>query len=292
LSLISLCNAIEYDVVKVESTAFGMIVRTEAQANAAFAKAQREVQADRSLIEIPILGLSLGPGPESVGAKYHPPNAVGRAANGLDAETCEQLIALIKRIHEPLLQSPDPHEDPNTRPVYAPKAVVNDAYKEWSGDHSAQPCKDDIVDAEFAHDSCMKTLIPGRKNLHIGVHRLDKRATAPVCIYTTVRCVEPSALMESPNQLLDIIRNQRESLGDTAFWIQSRVFAPAAVAQEAWSRTYPGDVPVNVCRRLPNDVDSSIGSVYAVFREPGCKRGKVMVQGRKRKCRTIKVECL
>jgi len=218
-------------------------------------------------------------------------HGVGAASNGLDA-TCKK--GLLNRISKMFNDYDGQNHD--YRPLYAPPKVVNDAYKHYTG--KPGPCKDSIREAVFSYPvNCMAVDLSAHptKPQYVGLRRgsaeLQKRSVRP-CLFAKVMCVEPQDLVQTPEHLVEWIERQFARKG--TFWFQNRIFARPSTVRRAWLQIYKKE-PIDfdrggVCARLPNNVDTNMGSLQAKFPDPkGC-----FVAGRYKggDCKIVNVECL
>jgi len=205
----------------------------------------------------------------------------------LDAKTPYQLLAQIRSLHHSFAQQPSYHGDPNydiIRPLYAPKRIVNEAYRLWSGRPGAQPCKDSMSEAIFAYPvKCMHKLDPHNLPKLVNVDRRD-------CLYTTVRCVDEHVLDKSVDDVLQQVKECWKL--KSAFWIQPKLYGAKATVEEAWKRwreEVGGREDGPICAREPaGGLDSKDGTIVAVFPENSQCADDPSHYG----CRNVAVDCI
>jgi len=220
-------------------------------------------------------------------------NGIGSAKNGLDATDEKELLALISQMFNQYKGDPQT----NVRPIYAPAEVVNAAYKTYT--EKDGPCKDKIREAVFSYPpKCMAVDLSSQpsKPQYVGKERkkeveLERRSNRP-CIFTKVMCVDPKTLIQKPEHLVKWIENQ--FMKTEGVWFQNRIFATPTTIRKAWRLIYKNE-PIDferggVCARLPNNVDTNMGSLQAKFPDPkGCFNSGKYLGGN---CRVVNVECL
>ena len=205
----------------------------------------------------------------------------------LDAGNPATLIDMIKKIHA---NASAPQNA--TRPIYAPESVVNKAYSDWTNGASEKVCSGDVTDAIFATPSgCMRAkLVPGHLPVYLGKPRLRppplQRRNTPSCVYTTVRCITPSMMLNKPS---DITQQLEKQFNRTGFWNQLPVYGLNKVVNAAYRLYYPDaglDPNKDVCGKvMVGQITSAEGSLLAEFwetdecRKTNGKSGGKLVDG-------------
>jgi hypothetical protein len=215
----------------------------------------------------------------------------------LDAATCEELKAKLRKLHDEFLASNgQPLEGKDMRPIFAPTDVVNSAFRDWIGEKpDFQVCKDQQHEAIFASPpECMrKSLVPGKlpKVVNPRRARLNKRNDQG-CIYTTVRCVSADFFNKTAD---DLLRELQKQNWNQPYFAPEKLFAPKVVVEEAWKKwnqvRLGGVEGIKtdgcICGKPKNELAIQDGSYLAIFANTAECAKKPDPP-----CRTISVECV
>jgi len=237
------------------------------------------------------------------------PKPTGNDVKNFDATTHEELLTKIKSLFAEFRKAPTKKEpDENTiRPLYVELGVVNKAYQIWLKEPKKTPCNAQQKEVIFADPPpCMRIAPgPGRIPRLINLKRLNRRASQPKCIYTTVRCLEKNFFSKKAADIIKDVSKQYKN-ANGAFWIQRALFGPRAEVEKAWKEWNKAKLNGkegilsggSICGKPEGEVRAHEGSLYAQFAQneqclsPDTALDKQDMYGMDSDCKSVIVECV